>query len=358
MKKKILAAVLAAAMLTMTGAAFADTEITTNEDITAATLETAAQKQYISATFTLNELSTDTTEGVLGRWEASNENGEAVIVVVNTALVVNNQGERISAADIKAGDSVTIYYNINDPMLMIMPPQYIPEVLVVNNENPGFVDVDRYSEELVNADNTLALNIDDSVSIEYASGKRMSATAEDIKNADAAVFYENTTRSIPAQTTPSKVIILDNTENNDTADADINQPADINGEILDDIAVEPETHAVLTVNGSEVDAHFVELEGVTMLPVRTVAESLGLDVAWDDVLKSVTVGTTAMGVTFRIDEDYYTKARMTPAQLGMAPQLITIDDTGITYVPLNFFSDILEAQVDVDEVTGSVAINR
>ena len=37
-------------------------------------------------------------------------------------------------------------------------------------------------------------------------------SAEDVKNQDALVFYDITTRSIPAQTTPSLVLLLTQAE--------------------------------------------------------------------------------------------------------------------------------------------------
>lgn len=302
-------------------------------------------------------------------FEVSNEAEGAVNLTVSEGTVlVDNQGNTVAAEDIKAGDSVTMFYNANNPTLMVMPPRYTPDVLVINTEKEGFAEVSSFSDELVNSQNTLALNIDDTTVIRYANGAKIIAKADDVKNSDAVVFYTSTTRSIPAQTTPSKVIILNNEVQNDdvqepvsdeTVNVDMNVPAAVGSAdtILDDaMGVDAENYAVLTVNGSEVDAHFVEVEGVTMLPIRSVAEAMGLEVSWDNERQAVSVGTTQMGAFLKIGENKYSKAKMMAAELEIAPVLITFDEVGLTYVPVSFFSEILEADVKTDDVTGSIAI--
>ena len=82
----------------------------------------------------------------------------------------------------------------------------------------------------------------------------------------------------------------------------------------------------------------------TIQPIRAIAEKLGLEVAWDDGLKAVSVGTIPMGVTFNIGLNSYTKARMMPQTLSAAP----IAENERTFVPVDFFTEILEAEVTVE----------
>lgn len=357
MKKKILTIVLTMAMLLTSAAAFAQPQDVSdvNTEIETTVVDVENTPAFIKAEYKIDAISD--FDGFKVMFEVSDENqGIVNLTISENTVLVDNQGNEISAEDIKIGDTVTMFCNANTPALMVLPPRYTPDVLVLNTDKEGFAEVDYFSDELVNSKNTLALNIDDSTVISFANGAKMIAKADDVKNSNAAVFYNSTTRSIPAQTTPSKIIILSETV---LEDAPIDVPAAVGSSdtILDDaMGVDAENYAVLTVNGNKVDAHFVENEGVTMLPIRAVAEAMGLEVNWDSDRKAVSVGTMQMGVFLQIGENKYSKARMRAAELETAPTLIEIDETSLTYVPVSFFSEILEADVSTDEVTGSVAI--
>ena len=356
MKKKILSIALASAMILASTAAFAET----GENAIPASIdaETVINNQgkivlapYIESTYKVSAVSS--FEGFKALLECTNGTDELThLTISENTLLVDNQGNKIDLNTIKEGSSVTMFYNITNPTLMVLPVRYTPDVLVLNTENDGFVKADSFSDELVNSQNTLELNIDDSTVIEFANGAKMAASADDIKNSDAVVFYTTTTRSIPAQTTPSKVIILgDATDTSmfdiaDEADSDVTEvPTTIgtpDGVILDEaMGVDAENYAALTVNGNKVDAHFIDSEGVTMLPIRVVAEAMGLDVNWDESRQAVSVGTTQMGVFLQIGENKYSKAKMKAAELEKAPELVDIGETSLTYVPVSFFADIL-----------------
>jgi len=363
MKKRILSITLAALMLTSSASVFADTENISVDNVTeihnseenTENENSAApvfQKQFSRLNLTVK--SSAENENFKAVLECVGENDETVFINVSeSALIVDNQGNRLNIEDVKDGASITVHNNIKTPALMIYPPQYTSEVIVVNNEELGLTDVDFYSESLVNAGNDLELNITDNTVIEFSSKSKLRATKDDLANANLVVFYTNSTRSIPAMTEPSKVIILENNEIEIEID---DTELDADGYILDNMEVTPETSAQVTVNGNAVDAHIISNNGVTMLPVRTIAEAMGLEVKWDDSLKAISVGTTPMGVHFTIDKDEYSKARMMPASLGQAPLLVVLEDVGVTYVPVNFFSDILDSEVTEDETTGSINI--
>ncbi len=90
----------------------------------------------------------------------------------------------------------------------------------------------------------------------------------------------------------------------------------------------------------------VVVNGIQMLPVRAVAEALGYGVKWDDETKSVYVNHAY----FSIDEDSYVIGRRAPQQLGQSPVLIALpeDAYATTYVPVEFFTDVLGHEVKVD----------
>ena len=94
-------------------------------------------------------------------------------------------------------------------MGMSMPPFLGNVTAVVANADFGSVTVGHFDENLTDMKNMLQLNIDNErTPITNMQGSRIRLTDADVKGQDALVFYDFTTRSIPAQTTPSFVLIL------------------------------------------------------------------------------------------------------------------------------------------------------
>ena len=123
------------------------------------------------------------------------------IVVGEETVVVDNTGKRV---ELKEGMDFTAYVDGNKPMILIYPPQYSPDLVIVQTEEIGFAEVAQFDENFANE--SLKLNISDETVIENLSGTAVEA--KDIVGVDVAVFYKFTTFSIPAQTTPSKIIVL------------------------------------------------------------------------------------------------------------------------------------------------------
>lgn len=107
---------------------------------------------------------------------------------------------------------VTFLVPYNSPMAMSNPPQTSSVELIIINSETGNYEISVFDEDLVNKENTLKLNISEETKIISLSGEEKEVTQEDVKNSQCAVFYTASTRSIPAQTTPSLIVILDNEE--------------------------------------------------------------------------------------------------------------------------------------------------
>ena len=103
----------------------------------------------------------------------------------------------------EVGDTITGFFLMDMPMAMIYPPQYNVSV-IVNGEFTN-LHVDRFDDELVSYDGSLMLEIGDNTEIILQDGEIFDC---ELAHRKLVVVYDISTRSIPAQTTPSKIIVL------------------------------------------------------------------------------------------------------------------------------------------------------
>jgi hypothetical protein len=105
---------------------------------------------------------------------------------------------------ISVGNIVIGFYDANAPVPLIYPPQY--QAIVISKLVPGQnVKVDHFNEHMVSSDNTLMLNINPFTQIMLENGQAFNANPA---NHNLIVVYGPTTRSIPAQTTPNRIIVM------------------------------------------------------------------------------------------------------------------------------------------------------
>ncbi|GFI61268.1 hypothetical protein IMSAG049_00425 [Clostridiales bacterium] len=234
----------------------------------------------------------------------SKERGEIIFNQDSNCIVIENN-ELKTIKDLKAGMEVSIVMDELAPMTMSLPPQTNGALaFVVNGEEPSFTEVAKFDNEL--SSDTLKLNIDDSVKIMNINGAKKIFTADDIKGSTSMVVYGASTKSIPAQTTPYIVVILD-AENEEI-------PADN------------------TVQ--ELPAEKEEPKEITNVPLRDTVTKLGYTIDWksNDAPIVLTKGESSAEII--IGDNKITVEDDMVYELSSAPALID----GITYVP----SDILD----------------
>lgn len=105
---------------------------------------------------------------------------------------------------LRSGMSVTAFYDSSLPVPLIYPPQYQAVIIGRNTANEN-IYVGYFNENLVSEDNALQLNLSRSTEILTSNGQRFQCTPSDHL---LIVYYTNTTRSIPPQTTPRRIIVV------------------------------------------------------------------------------------------------------------------------------------------------------
>ncbi|MCL2392688.1 MAG: copper amine oxidase N-terminal domain-containing protein [Oscillospiraceae bacterium] len=341
--KKALIIIMVAAIMTASLAGLAS-----------ANTEEAASPYYLSVTGTIVAVE-DLEEGFrveIATPDADRESRAFLNITDRTVFPFEEE--------LNVGDAVTAYYLANAPMILIYPPQYNAAVLVNGKPADQDVRVDRFfsmdgQDGLYLAQGgDLAFRVDENTEIILADGQDFSDGQFDGRR--IIVIYGPSTRSIPAQTTAIKLIVLFEDAVTGPLPIDPDQggtpiqtlPAPI---FPPDENIDATGWPIL-VNGTSVNAPavFQTDAGIIMVPLRATAQALGYDVNWDATLRSVRLGAA---IHAWIGNTEVHVGRMAPQTLTTAPVLVD----GTTFVPLDFFRVIgvnnayaFEGQIVLDTV--------
>ncbi|MCJ7856919.1 copper amine oxidase N-terminal domain-containing protein [Lachnospiraceae bacterium NSJ-143] len=221
MKKNILSKVVLTTFITsmvLTTGVFADTTVT-NTEVGKVAVE-ASKEDAAEISVLRNEKSDYVIyKGTVTSIEEG-EDGYISVLVSETGLKANiaddavvidaKDGSVKKVSDIKDDMDIMLVIGANTPMTMSIPPMTSSVSSVIINTDSN-VDFSVYNSELINAENNLKLNIGKDTVIINAKGEK--AKEEELEGSALAVFYGASTRSIPAQTTPETVMIIEKAKN-------------------------------------------------------------------------------------------------------------------------------------------------
>lgn len=333
--KKTLSVILALSSLAVSTAAFAEEDvmlISANEEDIMLIDEDVAVADPFAVEYDKVELYGTAKIEEDGLYIAT-ETGDVMLNADDNTVFVDGMGYKTSIEAIENGTTLKVI--ASNAMTMSLPPQSYAHVVMTADENGGFPIYAEVKNIITDNNGNLAFSSKDGVyDIVYAEGMtavepfatRNIVTAADIKEGSRIlVFADVMTMSIPAMVPANRIVILP--------------------EIVEQVEV---PYTVL-VNGEAINAgdavEVLEKDGMWLVPVRAIAEKMGLEVKWNAELNAISVGTTPMGATFNIGENSYTKARMMPQTLSSAP----VVEAERTYVPVDFFTEILEAQISIED---------
>jgi hypothetical protein len=160
------------------------------------------------------------------------------------------------------------------------------------------------------------------------------------------VTYAITTMSMPPQALPISIKVLFETAMTLPADIDYDDNIECNLPIdiypIEDLTLPGNLIYIFPLNGEVVvDGNIIDApapfhceNNTVMVPLRAIAEAIGLNVYWQEETQSVRIG---VGISIYLGQDRYEIGRMVPIELGVAPELVGSH----TFVPLTFFQEII-----------------
>lgn len=138
------------------------------------------------------------TNGCIIYATVEDANGNTVTFMITSSTFV------VDWETLSVGDRCMFWYRVDAPAPLIYPPQYAA-VVAAKVKNRSMIDVSFYNAALVNAEQTLQLNMDGSVKLRTTNNQYFQGSPA---NHSLVVIYESSTRSIPAQTTPKQIFVL------------------------------------------------------------------------------------------------------------------------------------------------------
>lgn len=110
----------------------------------------------------------------------------------------------VGSRQLRPGLKAAAFYDASLPVPLIFPPQYQAQLVTLPGREEQIM-LNEFDRNLTARDNSLRLNIAGSTEIETLNGQRVNCS---LQNQTLLVYYTATTRSIPPQTTPRKVVVL------------------------------------------------------------------------------------------------------------------------------------------------------
>ena len=250
------------------------------------------------------------------------QNNTVNLKITDDTLVYDNLGNKKALSDLTDGSKITVFTGSYEPTPLILPVQYTANIIIINGDKEGNVNADTYladEEGYTNAANTLNIATADDTKIVDKNEKEYKG---DLDKNDLIVFYGVSTKSIPAQTTPTKVVVLGENEIalKQIEAAKNATPAPTAAPEVTETPQVSYAGLVNVVIGDKNVSDVYAKDNTTMVPLREVAEAAGFTVTWDA-------------------ENSYVKGKMMPLTLSAAPEIVN----DLTYVPAEFFAEVTES---------------
>lgn len=289
-----------------------------------AELNEEKQAQFLAVKGIIESISDHGTDGAMKKIAVEVEKDQII------HMIVSDDTYFIDEKELEEGMEIVAFYDAFKPVILIYPPQYHAEVIAVAEEGRN-LKTDRFDHDLVSYDGMLKLKSSEETEVVLEDGTPYDG---ELAERNLVVIYDVSTRSIPAQTTPRKIIVLPEEEAVEQApegeSPELLHEEELNGQPANPVFETPARDEAIPVLES-IEALETE-EGHTLVPLRETAEKLGYLVFWRADDQTVRLGRD---ISITIGERIVHKQS---ERIELETYATMIDD--ITYVPASFFEKI------------------
>lgn len=110
----------------------------------------------------------------------------------------------VNSRMLRRGIRIAAFYDSTLPVPLIFPPQYNAVMITILGRNEQ-IALNYFDSNLVAGDNSLQINVGRNTVVRTLNGQTFSCGLGD---RTLLVYYTATTRSIPPQTTPEKIVVM------------------------------------------------------------------------------------------------------------------------------------------------------
>lgn len=154
------------------------------------------QSKFIPVTGTIQQISHLTNDCCSFLVTIRTNRGITNLTLSPSTYVIDN-------VQLRSGMQIIGFYDANAPVALIFPPQF--RAIVIGRLFRENIAFNFFDEDLVALDHSLALNLRNNTQVITANGQRYTCS---VGNRLLIVFYTITTRSVPPQTTPKRIIVI------------------------------------------------------------------------------------------------------------------------------------------------------
>lgn len=278
-KRKLMALVVVGAMA-IPMVSFADTpQLISESDKVVISENMKNENEFMTYVGTISEFTNqDGRISILVDSLSEEDEYGMVFHIADTVSIWSRESEKmVKAKDLKDGMEIQVFFNQNTPTTLSLPPQLTPDVIVIRDtEDYAPLFMGEFGKDLVSLNRALALTIGEDTVVINEKGEALSE--ENIAGNAALVFYGMSTKSIPAQTTPSKVVVFAEKEDN-----------------VEDVDQEVE------------EEDEIEIEEVKeMIALRETATGMGYKVQWDNEKRTAEITKQNQTIVVELDSIDYT----------------------------------------------------
>jgi hypothetical protein len=129
--------------------------------------------------------------------------------------------------------------------------------------------------------------------------------------------------------------------------------------LQNELQIAKKEYSMILTNGIELDYYsthpFINDEGYAMIPVHFASDVFGAKVEWNDELQQTIIVDAKSGTTLAITTDSDT-ATVNGSDVTLVSKAVSINDS--VFIPLRFLTDAFEIELEWDESTQMIQLNR